>query len=224
MAGELTTVDIGKLVKKMNKVYQPAGRCAELTDKPHMQLLINRLRSYTNQVQEEADSNGYAWVSSSLFTPALTEGATMGQWISDMANWRERLAGYQAALDSADVEYGLESCRELYGPVVGPLMSGNYSDATVTSGIVNPRVPSVPDVAMPYTLGNQVKVWQDFQRQNFEALINIIIDEGRRLGRKVARAARRAAPSIGIIGVGVAVAAVGIGWAAGEIKKNATKA
>lgn len=214
----LTMTDVGNLVRKMNKVYQPKGKCSVVADRNHMQDLVDKLRSYTDQVQEEADSNGYAWISSSIFTPALSDAENMGQWITDMANWRERLAGYQSALDSAQYDEGIKSCDEIYGTVIGPLLDGNYSDAISTAGIVNPNVPTVNDVAFPYMLGNQVAVWQEFQRKNFEALINSFVEEGRRFGRKVARAGRRAAPSILAVGAGVAIGALAVGWAAGQIK------
>lgn len=216
----LTMTDVGNLVKKMNKTYQPAGKCSAAADLPHMQLLVDKLRSYTDQVQEEAESNGYAWISSSIFTPAATDSENMGQWITDMANWRERLAGYQSALDQATILDGIDSCRELYPTVIGPLLDGNYSDALSTAGIVNPAVPTVNDVAYPYMLGNQIAVWQEFQKKNFAALVGYMIDEGKRVARAAGRAVRKGAPSALMIGAGIAVAAVGVGWAAGELKKG----
>lgn len=218
--GTLTSTDVGALVRKMNKVFQPAGKCSAVADAPHMQELIDKLRDYTNQVQEEADSNGYAWISSSIFTPALTDSENMGQWITDMANWRERLSGYQAALEQAEVTDGVDSCREIYGTVVGPLLDGVFSDALSTAGIVNPAVPSVPDVAYPYMLGNQVAVWQEFQKQNFAALIGYFVEEGKRVMKTIARGVKRGAPSALMVGAGVGLAAIGIGWAIGQAKKG----
>ena len=208
---ELTIADVGDLVKHLNKLYQPKGGCSALADKTGMQLLVMRLRNYTDQVQEEAEEAG------------LSDETNVAQWAIDMANWRQRLAGYHTAIDEAVEDPGIASCEELYPTVVGPLLDGVFAGAKSTAGIADPSTPTVNDVATPYMLGNQVVVYREFQRQRFQALIDYFVDEAKALAKKVARAARKAAPNILMIGFGVGLAALGISWAIKETSKGVTR-
>lgn len=208
----LTTKDVGALVKKMNALYQPKGKCSPIADRPHMQAVVNKLYSYTTQVQDEADRLG------------LVDDEYVAQWASDMAHWRERLASYQAAINHATQPAGRVSCEELYGTVVGPLLDGNFTKATVTAGIMSPAVRSIPDVATPYMLGNQVIIYREFQADNFAAFIRFFIDEAKALGKKIAKAAKSAAPSVLAIGAGLALGALAVTYVASEVNKKVTKA
>jgi hypothetical protein len=209
--GTLTQTDVGEKVKAMNAVYQPDGRCSSVADRPHMQALIERLRNYTDQVQSEADRLG------------LVDDENVAQWALDMAHWRERLAGYQQALDVAVKTAGEASCEEIYGSVVGPLLDGNFAAAVNTSGIVNPEVPSPPDIATPYMLGNQVVTYREFQAQNFDALIGYFIDEAKNLAKKAGKIAKRSAPSVLAIGAGLALGALALGYLSGQVQKKVTR-
>ncbi len=208
---QLTTTDVGENMKRLNALYQPEGRCSKVADKPHMQDLVNRLRSYTDQVQAEADRQG------------LSGDANVAQWATDMQAWRVRLASYQQALDEATVRSGIKSCEEIYPTVVGPLLDGVFVGAKSTEGIMNPAVATVQDVSMPYMLGNQVLVYQDFQSDNFRALVDYFVEEAKRVGKKVAKAAKKAAPNVLMIGLGVAVGAAGVGYLIGEVKRGMSK-
>lgn len=206
--GTLTTSDVGEKVRAMNALYQPDGRCSSVADRPHMQDLVDRLRNYTDQVQSEADRLG------------LVDDENVAQWATDLAHWRERLAGYQMALDDAEKTSGKASCEEIYGSVVGPLLDGNFADARNSSGILNPAVPTVPDIATPYMLGNQVVTYREFQAENFDALIGYFLEEAKRVGKRIKKAAKKAAPSVLQIGVGLALGALAVGYIAGEVKKK----
>lgn len=196
--GVLTASDVAKHVKAMNNLYQPDGRCSAIADRPHMRALVARLSDYTDQVEEEANRLG------------LVDDLNVAQWAIDLASWRERLASYQQSLEEETGTTGHASCEELYDTVVGPLLDGNYAKAPVTSGIMNPAVRSVPDVATPYMLGNQVVTYREFQAQNFEALIGYFVDEARALRERVVSATKSAAPSILAIGVGLALGAAAL--------------
>lgn len=209
--GTLKATDVGNLVSKMNLLYQPSGKCSPITDKPHMQDLVDLLRGYSDQVQGEADENG------------LSEDMNVAQWATDMASWRDRLGGYQAALDAATHESGMLSCEELYPTVVGPILDGKFAGALSTAGISNPAVVTVPDIAAPYMLGNQVLVYGEFQAQNFEALINYFIDEAKSVAKKVGKAAKMAAPSLLKIGVGLVLGVGAVSYALGSAKKGMAK-
>jgi hypothetical protein len=204
---QLKPQDVGEILKRMNALYQPEGRCSKVADKPHLQDLANRLRSYTDQVQAEADRQG------------LGDDANVAQWATDMQSWRVRLASYQQALDEATQPRGMPSCEELYPTVVGPLLDGVFSGAKSTEGILNPAVATVPDISTPYMLGNQVLVYRDFQADNFKALVDYFVDEAKRVGKKIAKTAKRSAPSVLMVGLGVALGAAGIGYLVSEAKK-----
>lgn len=209
--GVLTTTNVGKLVADLNKLYQPKGKCSLVTNGATMQLLVNRLETYTRQVQDEATLQG------------LQFDTNVAQWATDMANWRQRLGAYQQELIDTKKPDGVATCTELYDGLVGPLLDGNFASAKSTAGIANPAVPTVPDVATPYMLGNQVIVYREFQAENFAALIEYMKNEAKALAKAAGRVARRAAPNILMIGVGVAIAALAIGRASEQIGKARSK-
>lgn len=151
----LTNKDVGRIVKEATEKFLNQPTC--MADKRNMLTLVQKLERYTNEVQEAADEHGIA------------SDHNVQQWAKDMENWRVRLSLYYQALEGAQYETGPESCEELRTRVIEPLLVGWYPDDY--PGIVNPDVQTVPDVAMPYILGNQVVVYRDHQQHRTDRLI-----------------------------------------------------
>lgn len=152
---ELSNKDVGRIVKDATEKFLRQPTC--VADRRNMRTLVEKLERYTDQVQEAADQHG------------ISTDYNVQQWAKDMENWRVRLSLYYEALDNAQYASGPQSCEELRERVTEPLLVGWYPDDY--PGIVNPDVQTVPDVAMPYILGNQVVVYRDHQRQRVDRLI-----------------------------------------------------
>jgi hypothetical protein len=119
------------------------------------------------------------------------------QWRRDMANWQYRMGEYFRALEEvpSEQEDTVEGCQAIYTKITGPLLDGIYyqimpgivlssqEKARILSGQDHPendvtgehpgghsnRKP--PDVITPFTLGNQIIIYQDFQKENLRRLI-----------------------------------------------------
>ena len=175
----LTQVDAAALVKEMNSRYQPPGRC--VATPLQMNLLLKKLSEYTTEVQKAANREG------------LDDDSKVPQWAADMASWQQRLAHYQLMLNQVPRTQwsSTKGCEDIYTTVTAPLLDGIYYE--VLPGIVlteqekaqmlagtghgtfgqdtphkHPEGhsnPKPPDVMTPFSLGNQVLVYQQHQKE-----------------------------------------------------------
>lgn len=174
---ELTMQDVGAIVKRLSDAFINHGKKGVcVADKKNMTRMVQNLSDYTDEVQRTAEEG--AGGLAGMFLDAFG-GGTPGQWTLDMARWRERLAGYQSALEAAKHRTGPESCKELVPGVIEPLLLGWYQEGT--PGILNPKVQTVPDVATPYMLGNQILTLHEFAKDNFDRFVSDMIKNAKRL-------------------------------------------
>jgi hypothetical protein len=236
---QLTKNDIDTLMKQMNVRYQPySGEC--VATPAAMDLLLQRLRAYTTEVQKAAEREG------------LDEDENVQQWALDMAAWQQRLGHYQAELNSVPESewYTKKGCEAIYTEVTAPLMDGIWytilpgislmpeEKSRMQSGVGHPQLDvgrctdasckevvipdhppghsnvKPPDVHVPFTLGNQVLVYQQHQRERWEQFWKDLWDETKKMGEKLQKAGTAALD----IGTGLApwilgtVAVVGAGY------------
>lgn len=177
---DLGSQNIGNLMQQMNEFYAPQGARCRATPR-QMGLLLDELAAYTHEVQKVASEEG------------LDADTNVTQWALDMASWQARLAGYRRALETIgkgdlDSEHG---CELVYRHVTGPLLDGLHYTAAVGilldtaereriktgkghSATDKPEPhpeghsnPKPPDVVTPFSLGNQVLVYQQFQAERW---------------------------------------------------------
>lgn len=176
---ELSPTSIDQLMREMNAFYQPPdGRCVATPEQ--MTLLLDRLEAYTDEVQEAAVKEG------------LDSDTHAAQWGLDMAAWQQRLSHYRRAVEAIpSSEFTTAAgCGALYQPVVAPLLDGIWYEelpgitlsqedrVRLASGQGHPSpdvttkdhpgghtTPKPPDVIMPFSLGNQVLVYKEFQEE-----------------------------------------------------------
>lgn len=178
----ITTTDIAALVARENAFYQPKGTRIpghpERKDFPtratpaNMMMLIDQLDEYTRQVQDAAEKEG------------LVDDEYVQQWSNDMSNWVLRLNQYRRHLETIPTEANadtIEGADEIYWWVTAPLLDGVWyerlpgimlSDVEIDRMRQGPpagyseRKP--PDVHVPFSLGNQVMVYKQHQRERWE--------------------------------------------------------
>jgi hypothetical protein len=158
---KVTQTDIDSLIKEMNAFYFVKGKCKATPEQ--LSLLLDRLEAYTDEVSDAADDTG------------IDEDANVMQWSLDMASWQQRMGRYREILDDVpDSQWRTASgCKAIEQSVTSPLLRGVfyevlpgivYSDEekarVVAGGASNPKPP---DVHVPFTLGNQVVVYQEHQ-------------------------------------------------------------
>lgn len=192
---ELTQQNVGEIVGSKTRLYQPdgpripgdpryEGKPSNATPR-NVRALLDELDLYTKAVQEAAQKEG------------LTNDAVQAQWQSDMANWQYRLAHYYEMLqlvppDQADT---LDGADAIYFQITAPLLDGVYYE--VLPGIVlneeekarmaqgpptgfSNRKP--PGLYLPFSLGNQVLIYRDHQRERWEMLWKDLEEGVRTLG------------------------------------------
>ncbi len=205
----LTQTDIDILVQKMNDRYQPkTGVC--VATPAQMDNLLKRLNAYTKQVQDAAEDEG------------LDKDTNVAQWALDMASWQQRIAHYKQELllipkSDWDTETG---CEAIYETVTSPLLDGVYYE--VLPGIVlSPQEkvdilaggqsnPKPNDVISPFTLGNQVLVYKQHQKERADQFWKDLEASAKRLKKAIAEAGKLALPW-GILLLGAA-AVVAVGY------------
>lgn len=220
--GQLTKTDLDVLIKEMNQRYQPEGKC--LATPAQMNLMLKKLEAYTEEVQEMAADQG------------IDDDANVQQWALDMAAWQQRMAHYKAELAEVPKnEWSTKKgCDAIYQNVTAPLLDGIWYEilpgivlsqaekTNIVSGTGHPITdikrphpeghsnPKPPDVGTPFTLGNQVLVYQEHQKERARLFWEDLKASARRLAEAAKKAGKVALPW-GVLLLGTA-AVVGVGY------------
>lgn len=164
----LSNTDIDLLVKQFYDLYRSKGGVCRATP-AQMNNFLDRLEAYTEEVQDQAENEG------------LDEDENVAQWGSDMASWQQRMAHYRAEVESVSRSQWktTKGCEAIYRNVVSPLLEGVWYE--VLPGIVfsaeeatriqagtgaSNRKP--PDAHVPFSLGNQVLIYREHQKERAE--------------------------------------------------------
>jgi hypothetical protein len=177
----LTETEVGKEVARANEIFQPKDGSCAATPRA-MQMLLERLQTYTEEVQAEADSNG------------IDSDKNVAQWAKDMSNWQRRLGDYQQIVEAVPEEQQdtAEGCMAIYTTVTAPLLDGIFytqapgivlnqeevdrirsgaghpgTDVTTRAHEAGHSNAKPPDVATPFSLGNQVLVYKEWQAERW---------------------------------------------------------
>lgn len=180
---ELTQQNVGEIVGTKTKLYQPDGPRIpgdpRYENKPSnatpvaMRALLDELSAYTESVQVAQREEGMA------------KDVVQQQWRNDMAHWQYRLAHYYEVLGlvPADQANTLAGADAIYFHVTAPLLDGVFYE--VLPGVVlnaeekdrmqlgppegfSNRKP--PDLYVPFSLGNQVLIYRQHQRERWDQL------------------------------------------------------
>lgn len=209
----LTETNMDTLMKQMNTLYQPySGECKATP--AAMNLLLQRIREYTTEVQKQAQKEG------------IDEDENTQQWALDMAAWQQRLGHYQAELDKVPEEewHTVAGCEAIYPEVTAPLLDGTWyrplpgmsflpqGKARMQAGTGHPELDTArctdatcekvyipehpgghsnvkaPDVHVPFSLGNQVLVYQQHQAERWDLFWSDLWDETLKMGEKLKKA------------------------------------
>lgn len=199
---QITKTEMDELVQEMNDEFQPkSGECKATP--AAMLVLVQYLSAYTKEVQEAALFRG------------IDDDSNQLQWQSDMSNWLIRLSRYEDAILAVPTEEANtpEGCAAIYKTVTAPLLDGIYYEALpginfspddlarMQAGEGHPgegeddtATPNHPgghsnpkpnDVITPFTLGNQVLVYSEHQKERVWALWTYVKEEARALAEKV---------------------------------------
>lgn len=178
----ITTTDVGELVARENAFYQPEGARipgdSRYSSRPtratpsNMMMLVEQLDQYTRQVQEAAESEG------------MVSDSNVPQWSNDMSNWVMRLNAYRRHLETIPNEANadtIEGADAIYWSVTAPLLDGVWYERLPGIVLTAEEVTRMrqgppggfsnykpPDVHVPFSLGNQVIVYRDHQRERWE--------------------------------------------------------
>lgn len=189
---ELHRANVGAIVRQQSDrlLNKPGDTSQCKADVRTMRVLVRKLSEYTDDVFAAAIRSG--WFGGEI----LREGywGTPTQWSLDFSRWQERLRGYEEALEDAEPETGMESCLAIFDRVTQPLLLGWYMPGT--PGIINPDRQTIPDVATPFMLGNQVFASEDARMDRMKKLIDDVIAEAKRLLKRVVDTGKSTLPLI----------------------------
>lgn len=200
---QLTKTALDVLIKDMNQLYQPKSGACVATPR-NVQTLLDELEAYTQEVQEAANDT------------KIVSNTPQGvfQWSQDMATWQTRLGRYQKALDAVPkAQFDTpEGCKAIYQDVTAPLLDGIYYEilpginlgdeekSAILAGEGHPAEdvptpghppghskPRPPDVGTPFTLGNQVLVYRDHQKERAARFWSDIKAPFRAAGRAISK-------------------------------------
>ena len=175
-----------------------------------MKVVLDELQAYTDEVQSARNQHKALGIASIALGPAgipitdLLGGGEVNvpQWRRDMANWQFRLAQYQLALAQYTAAHPTEldtpaGCEAIYRKITAPLLDGVFYE--IMPGIIYSQDEkeaiargegaerTVNDVITPFTLGNQIIVYQDFQKENAIRFFDDVIEAIKKLIKNARR-------------------------------------
>lgn len=219
--------------KDENGVCQVPGPCVATPRR--VKLLIDELKAYTGEVQAARHRHEALGIAAIAMGPAaipLTDllgggNVDVAQWRSDMTNWQFRLAEYDRMLTQFMAEHPSAvdtpaGCEAIYRDITSPLLDGIWyrvmpgvvlsteEKQRIAQGGASNRKPN--DVITPWSLGNQIIVYQDFQKENAERFFQELIDRARKIAEDIADPGRWPWWLKGaiIVGAGVGVGMLGL--------------
>lgn len=142
--------------------------------------LLEALEELT-QALEEADAERRAIPGTEHSWPCIDSdtGEAFDQLCLDLTRWRARLDEYYMVAASVPDPQRYDQAAILW-TVTAPLFLGFYGGRTGTEIALvpggfpegfDPTVPHGPDLATPFTIGNQLEVYREFEASQLERLI-----------------------------------------------------
>jgi len=192
---ELHRADVGDIVRTQSDrlLNKPGDTSMCKADVRTMRMLVKALAKYTDQVFEAAINSGWLGAGAGI-TADDSYWTKPSQWALDFSRWQERLRAYEDAIGSAEIETGMQSCLSIFDAVTQPLLLGWYLPGT--PGIINPDRQTIPDIATPFMLGNQVFEYKDARLDRMKKLVDDVIAEAKKLIKKAVDAGTSTLPLI----------------------------
>jgi len=206
--------DVGQIVRDITVEFLHSE--PNLATPYNVAVLLERLQNMTANL-ELADKQRRTLAGPGVTAPCLgSDGEAIDSICLDLIRWRARLDDYWMLATSVPVEDEADRNAILW-EVTAPLFLGFHGGKTgtevelVDDGYAegfDTRIQHAPDIATPFTLANQLGVYEGWERKRWALLLEDLETEARRRARDVAAAG---------IGIGTAIL-IGFGiWAGATV-------
>ena len=181
--------DVGRIVREYTvTLLHPTPNLATPVN---LAVLLERLQSLTDAL-EEADEERRRLPGSLTVVPCvMSDGRAFDTLCLDLVRWRRRLDEYYMHAASIPAERSHDRNAVLW-EVTAPLFLGYFGGPTGTEVPLveggfpegfDPTAAHGPDLATPFSLANQLAVYEDFERENWDRLLQDLRDGAGAAGR-----------------------------------------
>ena len=157
----------------------------------NLAMLLEQLQALTDKL-EQADEERRRVPGLLNVIPCVFEnGQAIDALCLDLVRWRRRLDEYYMHAASIPAEQGHDRNAVLW-EVTAPLFLGYFGGPTGTEVPLveggfpkgfDPTAAHGPDLATPFSLANQLAVYEDFERENWDRLLQDLRDGAGGLGQ-----------------------------------------
>ena len=181
--------DVGRMVREYTvAILHPTPNLATPIN---LAMLLERLQGLTDTL-EQADRSRRLVPGSGTVVPCVSDdGRALDALCLDLVRWRRRLDEYY--LHAASISAGRAHDRTaVLWEVTAPLFLGYYGGRTGTEFPLveggfpdgfDPTAQHGPDLATPFSLANQLAVYEDFEQENWERLLDDLREGAGGVGR-----------------------------------------
>lgn len=206
--------DVGQMVRDYSvRILQPFPN---LATPYNMAVVLEELQALTDKLEERDElrrrvSGATAGVLGDVVIPCIdSDGNFIDQLCADLYHWRARLDTYELA--SASVPESQEDDRDaILWTVTAPLLLGYHGGPTgkeielsldgYPAGF-DPAIQHAPDIATPFSLANQLGVYEEWEQRRWELFLDDLATGAREIGKGAGKVALGLAAAFAI-GLGI---------------------
>lgn len=181
--------DVGRMVRDYTVTF--LHPTPNLATPINLATLLERLQALTDTL-EQADDERRRVPGLGTVVPCIgSDGRALDTLCLDLARWRRRLDEYFMHAASVPAERSRDRTAVLW-EVTAPLFLGYYGGRTGTEVPLveggfpegfDPTAAHGPDLATPFSLANQLAVYEDFEQENWDRLLQDLRDGAGGVGR-----------------------------------------
>ena len=181
--------DVGRMVRDYTVTF--LHPTPNLATPINLATLLEQLQSLTDAIEQEERKRRIVPGSGVVVPCIMSDGRALDALCLDLTRWRRRLDEYYMHAASIPAERSHDRNAVLW-EVTAPLFLGYFGGPTGTEVPLveggfpkgfDPTAAHGPDLATPFSLANQLAVYQDFERENWDRLLQDLRDGAGGLGQ-----------------------------------------
>ena len=181
--------DVGRMVRDYTVTF--LHPTPNLATPINLAVLLEQLQGLTDAIEKEERKRRIVPGSGVVVPCIMSDGRALDALCLDLTRWRRRLDEYYMHAASIPAEQSHDRNAVLW-EVTAPLFLGYFGDPTGTEVPLieggfpkgfDPTAAHGPDLATPFSLANQLAVYQDFERENWDRLLQDLRDGAGGLGQ-----------------------------------------
>ena len=181
--------DVGGIVRDYTVTF--LHPTPNLATPVNLAMLLEQLQALTDKLEQADEERRRVPGLLNVIPCVFEDGRAVDALCLDLVRWRRRLDEYYMHAASIPAEQGHDRNTVLW-EITAPLFLGYYGGRTGTEVPLveggfpdgfDPTAQHGPDLATPFSLANQLAVYEEFEQENWERLLDDLREGAAGVGR-----------------------------------------